>query len=207
MSMESNQPITRLWLIRHGQPEAEVQGRCYGSLDVGLSPEGRRQMECVAARLGNAPLRAVYSSPRRRAAESAHLIAAGHSLQTTTLDALSEINFGSFEGLSYEEIERRYPVLYGQWMESPTEIEFPNGESFSTMRCRVRDSVQRLRQRHSGESIAIVAHGGVNRILLADALEMPKARIFRIGQRYAAVNRIDYFEHEPLVEMINECWW
>jgi alpha-ribazole phosphatase/probable phosphoglycerate mutase len=115
--------------------------------------------------------------------ESAHLIAAGHSLQTTTLDALSEINFGSFEGLTYEEIERRYPALYRQWMESPTEIEFPDGEGFEAMRHRVTEAAHVLRQLHGGQSVAIVAHGGVNRILLAEALEIPAARIFRIGQR------------------------
>jgi len=66
--------------------------------------------------------------------------------------------------------------------------------------------VEHLRQEHCGESIAIVSHGGVNRILLAEALGIPPARIFRIGQRYAAVNRIDYFGEEPLVEIINGCW-
>ena len=75
------------------------------------------------------------------------------------------------------------------------------------MQHRVLEAARVLRRRHQGESLAIVSHGGVNRILLADALEMSPARIFRIGQRYAAANRIDYFDSEPLVETINECWY
>jgi alpha-ribazole phosphatase/probable phosphoglycerate mutase len=122
------------------------------------------------------------------------------------LEALREIDFGAFEGLTYEQIQNCYPALYRQWMESPTEIQFPDGEGFPAMRQRVLEAVDRLRQVHAGESIAIVAHGGVNRILLADALEIPPAKIFRIGQGYAAVNRIDYIGKEPLVEKLNECW-
>jgi len=122
------------------------------------------------------------------------------------LEALREIDFGAFEGLTYEQIQRRFPALYRQWMESPTEIEFPNGEGFPAMRQRVLEAVRHLRQAHVGESIAIVAHGGVNRILLADALGMPPAKIFRLGQGYAAVNRIDYIGKEPVVEKLNECW-
>jgi alpha-ribazole phosphatase/probable phosphoglycerate mutase len=207
MSMESHDEVTRLWLIRHGQPQGEAQGRCYGRLDVGLSIEGRRQIARVAVRLAGVPLGAVYCSPRRRAVESAHLIAAGHSLTPTPVEGLSELSFGDFEGLTYEEIERDYPSLYQQWMESPTGIQFPNGESFTTMQHRVLEAARVLRRRHQGESLAIVSHGGVNRILLADALEMSPARIFRIGQRYAAANRIDYFDSEPLVETLNECWY
>ena len=205
--MESDQTITRLWLVRHGQPNVQVEGRCYGSVDVGLSPEGRRQIGRVAARLANASLKVIYHSTRRRAFESAELIASHGSVSMIALEELREIDFGAFEGLTYEEIENRYPALYRRWMESPTEIEFPNGEDFPAMRQRVLETVHHLRQAHAGESIAIVAHGGVNRILLADALEMPPGKIFRIGQAYAAVNRIDYIGKEPLVEKLNECWY
>ena len=205
--MESRHEVTRLWLIRHGQPQAEAQGRCYGRLDVGLSTEGRRQITGVAVRLAGVPLGAVYCSPRRRAVESAHLIAAGHSLTPLPVEGFTELSFGDFEGLTYEEIEYDYPSLYQEWMECPTGIQFPNGESFMNMQRRVLEAARLLRRRHQGQSLAIVSHGGVNRILLANALEMSPARIFRIGQRYAAVNRIDYFDSEPLVETINECWF
>jgi alpha-ribazole phosphatase len=205
MVTDLNPKITRFWLIRHGEPQVDIQGRCYGSLDIGLSLGGACQIESVAQYLRPVSLSAVYSSPRRRALESARLIATYHSLPVTSLEALSEINFGSFEGLSYGEIEHRYPHLYRQWMECPTEIEFPNGESFAAMHRRVSEAARILRHVHCGQSIAIVSHGGVNRILLADALEIPLVHIFRIGQRYAALNRIDYVAHETVVEMVNAC--
>jgi len=71
------------------------------------------------------------------------------------------------------------------------------------MRTRVLAAAADLRARHAGEAIALVTHGGVNRIILADALGMPPAHIFRIAQRYGAVNRIRYFGDTPLVELVN----
>jgi len=198
-----DQKVTQFWLVRHGEPQGDIKGHCYGNLDVSLSAEGRRQIVRVAEHLSEAHLSAIYCSPRLRAKESARVIATRYSLPVTILEAFSEINFGSFEGLSYEEIERRYPSLYQQWMACPTEVEFPNGESFLAMRRRVCDAAQSLRRLHCGESIAIVSHGGVNRILLASALGMPSAHIFRLAQRYAAINKIVYIEDQPVVEIVN----
>jgi alpha-ribazole phosphatase/probable phosphoglycerate mutase len=71
------------------------------------------------------------------------------------------------------------------------------------MRARVLEASAHLRARHSGESIALVTHGGVNRIILAEALRMESAGIFRIAQRYGAVNLVRYFGETPLVELVN----
>lgn len=195
--------VTNLWLIRHGAPDAAVRGVCYGRLDVGLAPDGRRQFILLAERLRSEPLAAIYSSPRKRTIESAALLAAHHGCGVHIVEDLREINFGDFEGLSYDEIQRRYPELYRQWMERPTEVEFPNGESFSTMRARVLSAVGAMRTRHAGQSVAIVTHGGVTRIVLADALGVPEVNAFRIAQRYAALNLIQYTEEYPVVELLN----
>ena len=127
---------TRVWLIRHGQP-AEVEGRCYGALDVGLSDAGRDQMERVAVHLKMEKLDAIFTSPRSRARESALLLAAHQTCDCEEVGEFREIDFGDFEGLTYDEIAMRYPALYRQWMDAPTEVQFPNGESFAEMRVRV----------------------------------------------------------------------
>ena len=88
-------------------------------------------------------------------------------------------------------------------MTRPTEIHFPGGESFAQMQTRVMATTTELFQRHQGESIAIVSHGGVNRIILADALGMPPTHIFRIAQRYAGLNLIVFYEGVPTVELVN----
>jgi alpha-ribazole phosphatase len=192
-----------LWLIRHPEPEAAAEGRCYGSKDWQLSEAGLRQAHAIAAQLAAEPLAAIYTSPRRRCMQAAELLSAGRACPVETLDALRELDFGDFEGRRYEEIEARYPALYREWMERPTEVRFPGGENFHDMRARVLAAAADLRSRHSEEAIALVTHGGVNRILLAEALGMKPEHIFRIGQQYGAVNLIRYFGDTPLVDLVN----
>ena len=194
---------TNIWIIRDGEPEVAAQGRCYGRLDVGLSPEGRSQLERVADQLRREPLAAIYASPLKRTMESASILGRHHSCEIEILEGMREINFGDFEGLSYDEIAQTYPEIYRNWMERPTETQFPNGESFGHMRTRVTETAEFVRSRHANQSVALVTHGGVVRIMLAEALEISDANIFRIAQRYAAVNRIRYLNAYPSVELVN----
>ena len=193
---------TRIWLVRHGEP-AGVRGRCYGKLDIGLSEAGRVQMERTAARLQSEELDAIYTSPRVRTEESARALAALHERECRQDARLREIDFGDFEGLTYDEISVRYPDLYRQWMESPTEVQFPNGESFAAMRVRVLASFEAIRARHEGRTVAIVTHGGVIRIVLAWALQLPDGCLFRLAQDYAAMNLLALVDGVPIVQKMN----
>ena len=195
--------VTRMVLLRHGQPSAEMKGRCYGRLDVGLSPEGRAQAERSATLLAQAPLKRLYASPRLRALESAAPLAALHGLPVEVDEAFRELDFGLFEGLTYEEAQQRFPAVYAQWMEHPTRVHFPEGDSYPSLRERVRAGGLVLRQRHRGQTFALVSHGGVNRTLLAEALGMADEHLFRLDQGYSAVNVIDFFGDEPVVKLVN----
>jgi len=193
----------RIVLIRHGEPEASARGRCYGKLDVNLSANGRRQIELTARLLERFKIAAVYSSPRIRATESAKIIAEKFGLTVEMREDFAEIDFGDFEGLEYVEVERRFPEIYNQWMNQPTSVEFPNGESFSRMQARVLSATNELKLRHANETFAVVSHGGANRIVLANALEMRNADIFRLGQDYAAANAVDFYGEFPVVKLMN----
>jgi alpha-ribazole phosphatase len=191
------------WLVRHPEPEAAGMGRCYGSLDLKLSEAGVAQARQIAQTLAAEPLAAIYSSPRQRCAAAAQILADGRQLSVETLDALRELDFGELEGRPYDEIAALRPEFYRQWMERPTEVQFPGGESFALMRTRVLDAMRNLRVRHAGQRVALVTHGGAIRILLADALGMEPANIFRLGQRYGAINRIRYIGDVPIVDAMN----
>ena len=200
---DAGNPETVLWLLRHPEPEASARGRCYGSLDVALSPEGIRQARSVADRLAQETFTAIYTSPRQRCRQAAQILAAGRTCPVETKAALRELDFGQFEGRTYDEIAALYPDLYQQWMERPTETQFPGGESYGEMHARVMAITRDLPSRHAGQSIALVTHGGVIRIILADALGMDSGNIFRIGQRYGAINVVRYFGESAIVEMVN----
>jgi alpha-ribazole phosphatase/probable phosphoglycerate mutase len=203
---DSGNPETVLWLLRHPEPELAVHGRCYGSLDVALSPDGIRQAHSVAHALAHQLFAAIYTSPRQRCRQAAGILAAGRTCPIETLAALRELDFGELEGRSYDEIAAIHPEIYQQWMKRPTETQFPGGESFGEMCVRVIAVTRDLRTRHAGQSIALVTHGGVIRIILADALGLELANIFRIGQRYGAINVMRYFGETPIVALVNaEC--
>lgn len=194
--------MTRLILLRHGEPDETVHGRCYGRLDPGLSPRGREQIRRTWQLLDNQPAAAIYSSPSRRAVESANLRAVNMPAAVID-DRLCEIDFGAFEGLTYVEISTRYPEKYEEWMAQPTDMGFPDGESFATMSTRVGDALDQIRRIHAGETVVTVSHGGVNRVALAQALDLDPRHIFRLAQSYACVNVIDYFGDEPVVHVMN----
>jgi alpha-ribazole phosphatase len=195
--------MTSVWVIRHAEPDESVKGRCYGSLDTSLSPAGLQQAARLAQRLIAEPFTAVYSSPRRRAMETAEAIAAPHAPAVTILPDFRELNFGDFEGRTYDDIASTHPDLYRQWMETPTQVQFPNGENFAQMRTRVLTAYRTLLLQHPAQTIALVAHGGVARIILADALGLPSENVFRIAQRYGALNLIRYLDEFPSIELIN----
>ena len=195
--------MTRVWLIRHGEPEEKSRNLCYGSLNLGLSASGRSQIATVAEYLKNEPISSIYSSPRARALESAALLTAGTSRPLHVTPALAEMSFGDFEGLSYDEIAARYPDIYRQWMNTPTKVQFPNGGSFAEMRTRVLQAFHSITAGSQGQTIALVSHGGVNRILIAWALQMPDDCLFRLAQRHAAVNLLEFSEGVPSVQMLN----
>lgn len=195
--------ITRLILMRHGQPEDHIHGRCYGNLDVNLSECGERQVLGKLDLLRSLVPKIIYTSPAKRASASAHRVAGELKLPIQMADDLREIHFGSFEGLAFDEIQRKHPSEYALWMEKPTEIRFPGGESFDDLSARVETFLRRLLEIHRSQTVLVVSHAGVNRAILAKALGLSASNIFQIDQSYAGISVIDYFENTTLVRLVN----
>lgn len=194
---------TRLLLVRHEETDESIRGRCYGHLDVPLSDAGRQRAEELGTVLSELPLTAVYSSPLSRSLGTAAAIAAVQGLDVLAEERLREIDFGELEGLTYDEVRAQRPELYRVWMETPTRVRFPGGEAFTDLRRRVLAADAEIRSRHDGEAVAIVAHGGVVRVVLADALGLADEAIFRLGQSHGGVSVVDWLEEAPVVRLVN----
>ena len=194
---------TRTILVRHTEPEASALGRCYGRLDVDLSERGRRRADAVGAALAEFGVQVLYSSPLRRAEETARLIGARLGLEPRVHEGLAEIDFGQLEGRTYDEIAASEPALYRLWMERPTAVRFPGGESYSDLRDRVSDVFAEIRGEHSGSVVAVVAHGGVIRAILAPVLGLGDDEVFKIPQDYGGVSIVDWFDDIVIVQVLN----
>lgn len=193
----------RLVLVRHAEAEESARGRCYGSLDVGLSELGRSQCAALSGALANEVVAAVVASPRVRAVETAAAVAAPHGLQVTVDDDLRELDFGELEGRTYDEIAVDLPELYAAWMTTPTEVTFPGGEAYADLRTRSLAAVERLRSSQEGQTVVAVTHGGVVRAVVSESLGIPPERIFRISVEPATLTVVEWLDGEPLVRCVN----
>jgi broad specificity phosphatase PhoE len=194
---------TRLLLIRHLEPDRSVHGRAYGSLDAPLSTRARGQAAELAQALDGVRLDAVYASPLRRALETATPLAVQRKLVPVVHEGLREIDFGEIEGSRYAEVEEGRPDFFRSWMSDPTGVSFPGGESFAELRLRVLGAVEEIRERHRGSAVALVAHGGVTRAIVAASLSMPDEALFRLDQAYGAVSVVDWVDEVPVVRAVN----
>jgi len=193
--------LSTLVLVRHAEPEEDAHGRCYGTLDVGLSADGHAHARRLAEELADLQVDAVYTSPRRRAVDTATPIAASHGLGPTEDDRLRELDFGELEGRTYDEIAVSLPELYAAWMTAPTTVRFPGGESYSDLRSRAVAACAEIRRRHG--SALVVTHGGVVRAALAEWLDIPARAIFRLDQSYGGVSVVEWIDETPIVRLVN----
>ncbi|HEY7179183.1 MAG TPA: histidine phosphatase family protein [Gaiella sp.] len=194
----------RLVLVRHAEAAESARGRCYGSLDVGLSARGMRQRALLADALARDPVSSVVSSPRIRALETARPIAERHGLDVRAEPELQELDFGELEGRTYDEIAASMPVLYAEWMTRPTRVRFPGGECYADLARRSLRAVGALRDEFTGRTVVVVTHGGVVRAVLADALGITDDRIFRLAVDPASRTVVEWVDDVPLVVALND---
>lgn len=193
----------RVFLVRHGETDASAKGRCYGKLDVPLSLLGIQQIAQCAQLLAPLNPTAVISSPRVRALDSATAIASACSLSVSVNEQFAELDFGDFEGVRYEEVELNHPKFYADWMARPTEVNFPNGESYASMSARVVSGYEQLLTNGVNDKSVLVAHGGVIRIILAHVLVLAPEHVFRLDQSYSAISCLDYYGATPVLRVMN----
>ncbi|MFA5847015.1 MAG: histidine phosphatase family protein [Thermodesulfovibrionales bacterium] len=148
-------------------------------------------------------LAAVYTSNLSRAVKSAEIIARPYKLKPIQMKELRERSFGIWEGMSFTEIKERYPEEFSAWAGNPLKYSPIEGENTVEVEKRVMKAVNRILEKHKGDEIAIVSHGGVSRIILCRLLGIPLENIFRIEQDYAAVNIIEFWDKYPVVKLIN----
>ena len=184
---------TRLLLIRHGETAWNVDTRIQGHTDIALNDTGRWQAQRVGRALADEPKAAVYASDLQRAADTAHAIAQAHAegaLPVQLHPGLRERHFGHFEGLSFAEIEARWPDDAQAWRTRVPHWTPQGGESLLQVRERIRATLDDIAAAHLGEQIVLVAHGGILDMVyrLASGQDLQAPRTWHLGN--AAINRL-----------------
>ncbi len=194
---------TRLYLIRHGQVADGHTDRYHGHNDIPLSPAGVAQLKRVAAQLKDIPLAGVYASDLTRSIQGAEFICQGRGLTPQIVPEFREINFGLWEGLNFTEIAEQHPEALQARFQDLANFRIPGGESLMDVSRRVLPRLLELVQKHRDQSLARVAHAGVHRVILCDALGLALEHLFRLDQSYGGLSIIDYFPDLAVVRLLN----
>jgi broad specificity phosphatase PhoE len=193
--------LTEVLLARHGETDWNRESRFQGHADPPLNDLGRQQAAELADALANEELAAVYSSPLRRALETAEIVAARHELRAIPLEGLREVDVGSWQGLTRDEVEQRFPEQFERWLDYGQ--GWDDGESYEQMGLRVIAALQELAARHDGGQIVALTHGGPIRAALAQSAGITHAEARRrgpvIGNCFVASFVVDdgRFERSP----------
>ncbi|MTI61592.1 MAG: alpha-ribazole phosphatase [Firmicutes bacterium] len=196
----------KLFLIRHGQTDWNLAHRYQGQGDISLNKTGISQAVRVASYLTAEEIDGIFSSDLQRAVVTAEKIAQYHQdIELKTLPALREMDFGQWEGLKYQEIEREYPVHLKKWSENPGEITPPGGESLLELQTRVISQVEEICQENQGNNLVLVTHGGVIRALLTYILHMSVDYYWKIEVVHCAITIVKYYDGEFILSSLNCC--
>ena len=196
--------MSRLLLVRHGDTELNSRERYWGHSDVKLSAAGLKQAEKLCDRLATEKIDAIYSSDLERASLTAKIIASRHQLEVITCAELQEINFGSVEGLTFDEIIRLYPELTELWTSWSRQLRFPDGECVDELNCRVSKFLGRLKKRASDEAILVVAHAGPLRLLVCHLLGIEPQRWREVRLKLASLSIVETNPQGAELRLLND---
>lgn len=181
---------TLILALRHGETDWNLAGRYQGQTDIGLNEQGRAQAEQAARALADEPLDAIYASDLARAADTAEILARPHGLPVQRLPGLREQHFGRFQGLSAAEIAQRWPEDAARWERREPGFGPEGGESRQAFHARCLAALAELAERHRGQRVAVVCHGGVLDSLYRAASGLPLDAPRRWPLDNAAVSRL-----------------
>jgi phosphoserine phosphatase len=197
--------MTRIILTRHGHVEGIEPERFRGRADIPLTEQGEVQARALARRIAREwPPAAIYTSPLERCRATAAEIGKACGVDVRELADLVDLDYGVLQWKTCEEVSRDYPELYRRWLAAPQSVHFPQGESLQDLAARVANVVRLMDERHRADTIVLVAHDSVNRVLLMQTLDQPLSSYRRISQSPCAINEIVIEGLQIRVERIND---
>ncbi len=171
----------RLYLIRHGETDSNKSYRFQGQTDIELNAEGKAQAELLAEHFKEIHLDKIYCSSLTRARQTAQPMAEMHNLKVETFDDIKEIAFGEWEGMTFDEINARWPGDIDAFFKNPALCHVPGGENFSAVAARVEPFFKRCLAEMDDADNAIVSHGGIIRVLLCLFLDVDLNKIWNFS--------------------------
>ncbi|HEY40554.1 MAG TPA: histidine phosphatase family protein [Dehalococcoidia bacterium] len=171
---------TSVILVRHGQTAWNAAEVFRGQIDIELDETGLKQAELLAEYLSHRKLAAVYSSPLKRAVQTAEAIARHHRLIVEIAPGLNDMDFGEWQGLSLQEVRTRSSELFEIWVSDPRQVRIPSGESLHDVHQRALALVNQVVKKHEDKAVALVSHRVVNKVLICALLGLDDSHFWNV---------------------------
>lgn len=199
--------MTKIILVRHGHVEGIMPEHFRGRLDLLLTATGRRQAKATAKRIASAwrPV-AIYTSPMSRCVATGVAIGVPFGLEVQPDARLNDIDYGQWQGLTPEEAKSRWPKDVETWYRTPHLAIIPGGETLQAVLARVSCAFHEMLWRHSNDTVVLVGHDSVNRVILLHALDLPLSRYWYLKQDPCALSELDFINGAFSVRTVNETW-
>jgi len=183
--------MSTLLLVRHGETAMNSSLRYWGRTDVELGKLGLKQAERLRETLATRKIDAIFASERQRAHKTARIIASEHETDVTIYPELNEVNFGDIEGMTFEEVNQRYPDVAEAWIKGGLDFRYPGGESLSELGERAIRFACRLKDLTPEATVLIVAHSGVLRLLICHLLDIGRDNWWRFHLDFASLTTME----------------
>jgi len=184
--------MTKLILVGHGHVEGISPERFRGRAELPLTELGRHEAELTAARIAASwrPA-AIYTSPMSRCIDTGAAIGKPLGLSASAMPGLNDIDYGDWQGLTADEARARWPDELDTWYRHSDWAAIPRGETLQQVLTRAVAALREVIRNHPDDTIVLVAHDSVNRVLLLHALELPLSRYWRFKQNPCCINELD----------------
>ncbi len=193
---------TRLFLLRHGETQANIEQRYQGQGESHLSELGLKESEELSKYLSKENFAAVYSSTLSRSHETAKIVAKPHKLEVAKIPGIIERHYGAWENMTFEEIRAKYAKVYESWLLDPGRTVIPGAEPLEKLQERGVTAIEGLVKKHGGKTICVVGHGGMNRTVLFHYMNIDLNNFWRIKQDNCCINIVEFDRH-PMVVLLN----
>jgi phosphoserine phosphatase len=198
--------MTKILLTRHGHVEGIRPARFRGRAELALTHQGVAQADALARRIADGwKPAAVYTSPMQRCVVTGGKIASACGIRAEARSGLADLDYGAWQMRTHEEVHAEMPEAYEQWRSAPQLTRFPGGESLQDVVARSADVLREMLERHRDETVVLVGHDSVNRVLLLGLLDMPLSAYGRLVQDPCTLNEVEVFAAgEVRVQRIND---
>jgi phosphoserine phosphatase len=185
--------MTKLILARHGETVWNVEKIYRGRVDVNLDEVGIKQAELLGKYLSNWKLEAIYSSPLKRALDTANIVARYQKIGVHIAEGLIDFDYGEWQSLPEEEAKRLYPTLHNEWHNNPHKVKMPGGESLEDVTKRAVAIVNDVLPKYQG-SILLVSHRVVNKVLICSLLGLDNSHFWNINLDVGGITIFNYVD-------------